>query len=131
MDGVSDYGVWGLGVGSADAYLLKKYEVRKANESFYVELLNKQYGPHNQYLKEWMELGPIAMLLLLFIVVGSPFFLKGAVRRDTIILGMLFGIGLFTETILGRMSGIFIVCTMLVLVIAEGWHKDSLPPVHP
>ena len=126
----SDYGLLGMGAGSADAYLLRQYDAEMKTEKYYWELRDKRYGSHNQYLNVWMELGPLALLLLLFLVVGSPFFLCGKVRQDAVILCLLLGMGLLTETAANRMSGIFILCTMLVLVIAEGCRTDSPPPAH-
>lgn len=110
---VSDYGWKGMGLGSADAYLAQAYE-----RDGIPEIIELSFGPHNQYLQTWMELGPIAMLLLVFIVLSAPWFHSRKVRWTSLYISLIYGWSMLTECYLTRMAGVFQVCFAAVLLIA-------------
>lgn len=120
------YTLKGLGVGSANQFLLERYQ-----EDGIPEVIEKAYGPHCSYLHTWMELGPLAAVYLLLILCLSPLCHKGMVRKDAIWLCLIFGWGMLTETLHTRMIGLYILLSMLVLIQIEARDTDSEQPVRP
>ena len=118
-----EYGAFGMGIGSSDAFLLSCYEAD--NNRLYQQ---NQYGAHNQYLTLWMELGPIAVLLLWSIMGLSVWLLRGAAKRDALLLSLIVGLGLITETALTRMSGLYILISLMMIIVAEQRDTDSRQP---
>ncbi len=109
---VSDYGWKGMGLGTADTYLARAYE-----KDGIPEMINRSFGPHNQYLKTWMELGPIAMLFLMCIVLTSPFYHSRRVRWTSMYICLIYGWSMLTESCFSRVSGIYQLCFALLLLI--------------
>ncbi|MBP5476502.1 MAG: O-antigen ligase family protein [Paludibacteraceae bacterium] len=110
---VSDYGWKGMGLGSADAYLDRAYR-----QDGMPEIIDLSFNPHNQYLQTWMELGPLAMLLLVLIVFSAPCFHSQHVRWTSIYICLIYGWSMLTECYFSRMSGVFQLCFVAVLLIA-------------
>ena len=117
---VSDYGWKGMGIGSSDGYMDRAYK-----EDGIQEVIDQSFGPHSQYLQTWMELGPIAMLLLVFIVCSAPWFHSRKIRWASFYLSLIYGWSMLTESYLSRMSGVFQLCFVVVLLIAL--EQDAIP----
>jgi len=110
---VTDYGWAGMGVGSADGYLDRAYE-----RDGYWDVIECSLGAHNQYLQTWMELGPIAMIFLIFIVLTSPFFHSKRIRWMSVYISLIYGWSMLTECYFSRMAGIYQLCFAIILLIA-------------
>lgn len=117
-----EYGVKGLGVGSAAAFMISCYEQ---------DQVACYYGPHNAYLNTWMELGPLALLLLLGILIATPCCHIGTARRDAFWVCLILGWSMLTETCHTRMAGLYIIYAMIVLIQVATREADSLPQPHP
>ena len=63
----NEYGIRGLGIGSEVGFLAHCYEADGVGVMGEIGL-----GPHNQYLTEWMTLGPMAVLWLIAAFVLLP-----------------------------------------------------------
>ena len=120
------YTLKGLGVGSANQFLLERYQ-----EDGIPEVIEKAYGPHCSYLHTWMELGPLAAVYLLLILCLSPLCHKGIVRKDAVWLCLVLGWGMLTETLHTRMIGLYILLSMLILIQIEARDTDSEQPARP
>ena len=116
-----EYGMFGMGAGSSDGFMLRCYE-----EDQYPE----KYDSHNNYLYAWMDYGYIGLIYLLFAVVAIPFFHTGRARRDSALACAVLGWSMLTEDLLTTMSGLYIIYVLIVLIQTEQ-QEDSLPPVHP
>lgn len=106
-----EYGIAGMGVGSSDAFLYHYYE-QDGNG-------NLTFGPHSCYLKTWMEMGPIAALLLIVILCLSICLHSPHVRRDATWVSLIMGLAMLTESCFSRMSGLYILFAMLTLLAIE------------
>ena len=116
---VSDYGWKGMGLGAADAYLDLAYE-----QDGIQEVISDSFSVHNQYLQTWMELGPIAMILLIFIVLSAPYFHSGKARWTCLYLCLIYGMSMLTECYISRMSGVFQICFAAILLIVMEQEDD-------
>lgn len=120
----SEYGLWGMGFGSAYPFLMQQYE-----KDGIQEMINKGFGVHSQYLTIWMEQGPLAVLFILFILCFAPWYkhrhssLHGATKQtlvwDTLYLCLIYGWGMVTETMCFRMSALYILYAMLIVLTSE------------
>lgn len=119
---VSDYGWKGMGLGSSDAYLNRAYE-----QDGIPELIEFSFGAHNQYLQTWMELGPLAMLFLMLIVLSAPFFHSRNIRWTAAYFCLIYGWSMLTECCFSRMEGIYQLCFIVVWLIAME-QKELAPP---
>ena len=120
------YGVFGVGFGSSEAVL----------QELYVEdgldlCAQSGYGIHNRYFKVLMEMGPFALLFMLFIVFGSPFFHSGPARHDTAYICLAFGWSMLTENVITMISAIYILFALVTLVEIEQRESDSPQPARP
>ncbi|MCQ2310430.1 MAG: O-antigen ligase family protein [Paludibacteraceae bacterium] len=114
-----EYGVLGMGVGTSDAFLYHCYE---QDGNGYLT-----FGPHSCYLKTWMEMGPIAALLLIAIMCLSIILHSPHVRRDAVWVSLVMGLAMLTESCFSRMSGLYILLSMCILLsISERFVEQSL-----
>lgn len=128
----SEYGLWGMGLGSAHAFLMQQYE-----KDGIPEVIEKGYGVHSQYLTVWMEQGPFCVLFLLFILCFAPWYKyrystihgtnKHTLAWDTLYLCLIYGWGMVTETMCFRMSALYILYAMLIVLTSEEQEADSQP----
>ena len=102
-----------------DAYLDLAYE-----QDGIQEVISDSFSVHNQYLQTWMELGPIAMILLIFIVLSAPYFHSGKARWTCLYLCLIYGMSMLTECYISRMSGVFQICFAAILLIAMEQEDD-------
>ena len=128
----SEYGLWGMGLGSAHSFLLQQYE-----KEGIPEIIERGYGVHSQYLTAWMEQGPLAVLFLLFLLGFVPWYKKRhsslhGINRQTLVwdifyLCLVFGWGMVTETMCFRMSALYILYAMLIVLTSEEQEAGSSP----
>ena len=111
IDHRADYGVKGLGIGS-EIDQLKQYYSQMPDST----LRYYAYGPHSTYLYAWMILGPLGIVALILILCSAPFFFSGQARRDCLYLCLNFGWAMLTENVIVRMSGLYILFAMIILI---------------
>ncbi len=124
LDNAKQYGICGLGMGSATDLLVAEYE-----KDGITDYAAKRWGTHNQYLNTWMDLGPLAVLLMVLILFSSVYCHTGQARRDATVVCLLFGVGLMMETALLRMSGLYIFYALLTLLLLEQRAEEQVPLV--
>ena len=111
LENPEQYSLYGVGIGNAPQYLLKKY--KEKNWQAYAA---RQYAPHNQYLSVWIELGVLAMLLWLCLSFSIPLFYKGRTRQAALLYTETTALAMFTESVLGKIDGIFLLAATLLLI---------------
>ena len=121
-----EFGLWGIGFGGSANKMLELYEAEGMTQC-----IEHRYGIHNRYFKTWMEMGPFALLLMLFILCSSPFFHAGRARHDALFMCVIFGGSMMTENVLTMIGALYIFFTLIALIQIEQREQDSLPPVHP
>lgn len=86
----------------------------------------KHLGAHNQFLYTWMELGPLAVVLLLAILCLVPYYHTCQARKDALFVSLMFGCCMLTETLLTMMSSLYVLYAIMVLIEREQRDADSL-----
>lgn len=122
----NEYGLWGVGFGASAQKMQELY----AEDGLEV-CLQYRYGIHNRYMKVWMELGPLALIAMLFILFSAPFWHTGQARHDAIMMCLIFGGSMMTENVLTMIGGLYIFFVLTALIQLEQREQDSLPPAHP
>ena len=117
-----EYGICGLGCGSADGFLQECY-LQDEQAAFFTQ---KHLGAHNQFLYTWMELGPLAVVLLLAILCLVPYYHTCQARKDALFVSLMFGCCMLTETLLTMMSSLYVLYAIMVLIEREQRDADSL-----
>lgn len=107
---VGDYGVTGKGLGSEEDTMNKYYE---EDGQHLCRLMS--FNAHSTYLSTWIQLGPIAMVLLISILVVMPFCYPIEQRKRVAMICLLIAAVMLTETILWRMSGLYIIFALMIL----------------
>lgn len=105
-----DYGVTGKGLGSEEDTMNKYYE---EDGQHLCRLMS--FNAHSTYLSTWIQLGPIAMVLLISILVVMPFCYPIEQRKRVAMICLLIAAVMLTETILWRMSGLYIIFALMIL----------------
>ena len=122
----NEYGVWGVGFGASQQKMQELYVADGLEHC-----AQYKYGIHNRYLKVWMELGPLALIAMLFILFSAPLWHTGQARHDTIMMCLIFGGSMMTENVLTMIGGVYIFFVLTALIQLEQREQDSLPPVRP
>ena len=122
----NEFGFWGVGYGGSEKEMMNLF----AKDGL-TNCLAKQYGIHNRYLKVWMEMGPIALLFMLFILIGSAFFHTGQVRKNVAYICIVFGWSMLTENVLTMIGALYIFFTLITLVQIEQHEQDLQRLDHP
>lgn len=117
-----DYGLKGVGLGASSKVLREFY----AQDGFDMLVLSG-FGTHSYYFSIWMEMGPIALLALIFILVSAPFFhTKGHIRKTAICVCLVYAWCMLTETVLSQMANIYTLSTLIALIQLEEQRKRAL-----
>lgn len=106
-----DYGIQGLGVGSA-VEQINQY----AREDNFPIAQQHDWGPHNFYLNTWIELGPLAVLFLLGILIATPFCHTKNIRKEVLFTTLVFGWAIFSEEMFTQIRGLYLLSAMIVLM---------------
>jgi len=90
----------------------------------------KGYDLHNQYLRNYVEMGLLGILGLLYLMVGPLRFLKRQYNHiffATLSFTMMFLLGMMTESYLVRLKGIllFSIATSLIFITNHDSRKES------
>jgi len=121
---IPDYGFKGLGVGASQKQMIEYYQTEMPL------LANETFGPHNYYLRTMMELGPLAVLFLLFIICYTPFCYSKSLRKEVILINLLFGVVMCFEDVWGRINAIYLFACILIIWQIQSRELDSMPPSH-
>ncbi|MGD1841215.1 MAG: O-antigen ligase family protein [Thermonemataceae bacterium] len=95
--------LWGVGAGDIKEVLNEVYKEKKFRFAYYK---GRHFGPHNQYLSTWLELGLIGiglLLSILFVPLYQAFRYKNYLCFHFLIL---VGIFMFSESIFNVQKGI-------------------------
>lgn len=115
IDHADEYGFFGLGAGQHTGFLMDCYR-EAGNELF----LRQGFGTHSQYLSYFMCLGPLAVLVLVFVFVLIPRVYKGRAHFSAHAFALLFAFSMLADDLLERMDSILIfLIWMLILYIIE------------
>jgi len=104
----------GVGTGDVKNALYEKYE-----QYGYVSALEKQIGPHNQYLQSFAELGIFGVLIIL-VLLWYPF-LYGIKHKNHLLIwvSIAFIISCLTESMLERQAGIVLFNFFLPILLIQ------------
>lgn len=115
----NEFGFWGVGFGGSEKEMMSLFI-----EDSLTRCVEKQYGIHNRYLKVWIEMGPMALLFMLFILIGSAFFHTGQVRKNVAYICIVFGWSMLTENVLTMIGALYVFFTLITLVQIEQHEQD-------
>ncbi len=125
-DVAMDNPITGVGTGDVKPEIYKVYE-----EKGELDALNRQIGPHNQYLQSFAELG-IGGISFLLLILFYPLYLSIKKRSITIFLFTLaFIVACFSESIFERQGGIVFFNFFLPILLMHINHlkfNDSVLP---
>ena len=114
---------FGLGAGQQHQFVIDKYV-----EDGYTIGAQKRFDTHNQYLATYIELGPLAVLLLLAIFVSLPLVFHGNARRISLMLSLLYLCNMLTDNIMERFDPLTTLLIFMVLILACEQYPDSELP---
>ena len=106
-----EYSLYGVGTGNAANYMTEKYI-----EKGWIAYAWRNYSPHNQYITVWIELGILAAILFVALLFAIPWLYKGRTRQLALLFTEIVVFTMFTESMFGRIEGVFFVCLMLLLL---------------
>lgn len=115
------FGFFGVGFGASEDVMNQLYV--EDNMTYCAQM---KYGIHNRYLKTLIEMGPLALLAMLFILFSAPFFHNGQTRKDTAALCLVFGWSMLTENVITMIGGVYIFFALIILIEAEQHEQDLL-----
>lgn len=106
----SDYILYGVGAGNATDYMTSQYE-----KYGWQDYVSRQYSPHNQFLTICIELGIMALVLLVLLWGGLPFVFQGTTQYwMTSVVGIYF-LDMMTDIPLGGLEGIVFFVAMYII----------------
>lgn len=90
----------GYGLNNVDVPLVRSYLSHD-----FLEGASAIYGPHNEYLGEWIQLGVLALVLLVVLLCVTPSCAGRELRLFSVPFVVLFAIVFMTESLLDRCNG--------------------------
>lgn len=111
---------FGFGAGQQHQFVIEKYI-----EDGYTIGAQKRFDTHNQYLATYIELGPIAALLLIAIFVSLPLFFHGNAKRLSLMISLLYLSNMLTDNVLERFDPLTTLLIFMVLILACEQYPDS------
>lgn len=109
-----EYGLTGLGIGNEQSFLIEKY-----NEEGFLEEAYQGYSAHNQYLHEWITLGPIATVLLILAFGLMPFMPPKGHRYTAAVVAIIYAVCMLTDIPLSFIGTLYILYSALILIESE------------
>lgn len=114
---------FGLGAGQQHQFVIDKYV-----EDGYTIGAQKRFDTHNQYLATYIELGPLAVLLLLAIFISLPLVFHGNARRLSLMLSLLYLSNMLTDNVMERFDPLTTLLIFMTLILACEQYPDSELP---
>lgn len=114
---------FGLGAGQQHQFVIDKYV-----EDGYTIGAQKRFDTHNQYLATYIELGPLAVLLLIAIFISLPLVFHGNARRLSLMLSLLYLSNMLTDNVMERFDPLTTLLIFMTLILACEQYPDSELP---
>ena len=114
IDNRDSYGLLGIGIGNDIPFLVEKYKEEGFGHEAY-----QGYSAHNQFLHEWITLGPIAAILLLLAFGLMPFMPPKGRRYTATIVALIFIASMMTDIPLEFIGTLYILYCTLILIETE------------
>ncbi|MGN0236437.1 MAG: O-antigen ligase family protein [Paludibacteraceae bacterium] len=120
---INEVPFFGLGAGQQHQFIIDKYV-----EDGYTIGAQKGFDTHNQYLATYIELGPLAVLLLLAVFISLPLVFHGNARRLSLMLSLLYLSNMLTDNVLERFDPLTTLLIFMTLILACEQYPDSELP---
>ncbi len=118
-----EYGFLGLGIGNEQEFLTQKYY-----QEGFLEEAEKGYSAHNQYLHEWITLGPVAAILLIIAFALMPFMPPKHYRYSATVIAIIYAACMMTDIPLSYIGTLYILYCALILIELDyaSYHRNAL-----